>query len=766
MSLLPPDQLQAGPRSAPRSLLFLAGSAAVVWFAVALLRSLTQIADTDLGFHVAWGRILFHDFGGARALLLGQESSVAVYAYSYWLYQLTVAALLDHVGPWGLVLFRVTLVLGMFAVAFLLAGRLGASLWARAILLAFGIVAAQERFVDRPDVFSHLAWIVALWILALHRGGRGAWLLVPLLVLWVNTHHYFSLLFLLFGAFVASDVQEGHCDLRRTGVLLGSLILASFLNPIGPSVWMSQLKLAGALTGAVAPIPVQELVGPYASYNPTVAIWAFRIGMPVCLLVTIAGWRRIGWGAVFALFATALLAVYARRAISLFAVTAVALVPAALDQVVAKFPAAAARFLQFGSATLAVLVGLLGVVGLSNGRAFLAEDKDLRIGAVAFPDFPATKAAQFLRNWSIQGPILHDPVSAGPILMENGTRLDLFLDPRWCGTEETNRIYVASSFATDSTIAGVWEAAQRSRGFETVMLDCYGMPALLRHLATRPDWPLVFHDDRIAVFCRRGGRNAKAIAKLEPIVAATWARPDTAREAELAGLVLRFLGSRRPSPFAKLEFPFRSFWAGNFALQIRNRPQAQVAYLDLFRREAGSLHVSRHRPDILENALWCLAESHEWEARAALCAELITDRGTSPDRRRGLRVEYGLALLRLGRAPEAEQVAAAIIADPAATAEDRWWAWTCSAGARLARGDDDGAIQALRAAARIRPDAAETYRSIAIILDSRLGRYAEALEAYETFLSLAGGDPPIEERVRQLKAHEASGRRTPTPIRP
>jgi tetratricopeptide (TPR) repeat protein len=743
-------------RSAPRSLLLVAGSAAVTWFAVALLRSLTQMADRDLGFHIAWGRILLHDFAGARTLFLGQDPSVAVYAYSYWLYQLTVVALLDHLGPWGLVLFRATMVLGMLAVAFHLAGRLGASLWARSLVLAFAILAAQERFVDRPDVFSHLAWIVTLWILALHRTGRGVWLLVPLMVLWVNTHHYFSLLLALLGAYVAGDALEGKIDWRRSGMLFGSVILSTFLDPAGPGVWESQLKLLGALGGAVAPLPVQELIGPYADYNPTLSIWVFRIGMPVCLLVTIAARKRLGAGAVLALLGTALLAVHARRAISLFAITAAGLVPVALDQVVDKLPARGARLLRLASATAAALLGLLGVVALLNGRFFLAEDKDLRVGAVGPPSFPATKAAQFLRTWDIRGPILHDPVSAGAILMENGARLDLFLDPRWCGKAETNRAYVALSSATDSNIAGVWEDVQGSRGFETVMLDSYGMPALLRYLATRADWPLVFRDDRIAVFCQRGGMNASAIAETEPIAAATRARPDTAREAELARQVLRFLASRKPSPFARLEFPTRSFESANLALQLRDRPGAQTAYLELLRREAGSLHLSRHRLDVLENTLWCLATSREWESRAALCAALIQDPETPAERRRGLRVEDGLALLRLGRAQEAEQVAATITADPAATAEDRWWAWSCSAGARLMRDDNEGAIQALRAAARARPDAAETYRSIAVILDSRLGRGADALEAYETYLSLAGKDSQIEERVRQLKAQGAS----------
>ncbi len=740
------------PQSAPRSLLVLTGTVAAVWFGVALLASLTPISDTDLAFHIAWGRNLLADFWGVRRLLLGQDPSVAVYAYSYWLYQIVVVWLLDHLGPWGLVLFRVAMVLGMFATAFLLAGRLGASLWARSVLLAFGIMVASERFVDRPDLFSHWAWIVAVWILARHRRDRAAWILVPLLVLWVNTHHYFSLLFLLIGAFVVGDAIDGHRDLRRAGNLLGVLVVATLINPIGPGVWLSQLKLLGALTGKVAPIPVSELVGSYASYHPFLSLRVLQIGLPICVLMAIAARRRIGSGVLLVVLGSAILAVVARRAMSLFAVTAVALMPAAMDDAVAWLRAPSVRLLRLGCAAVTALVGLAGVIGLANGRIFLAQDKEYRVGAVTPATFPATNAARFLRAWNIKGPILHDPVSAGAILMENGTRLSPFLDPRWCGTDESNRIYVALTFATDSTIARTWESIQRSRGFETVMLDFYGMPALLRHVAAHRDWPLVYYDDRIAVFCRRGGENARAIAALEPRVAASWAGPDTAREAALAAEVLRFLGSRKPFLLAPVEFPIRSFRLANFFLQLGSRPNVQAAYLDLFRHEAGSLLVCRHRVDILINTLWCLGDSRQWEAREALCAALAGERNTPTVRLLALRTEQSRALLELGRAPEAERIAATVIADPAATAGELWWAWFISAHARVAARDNDGAIRALRNAARILPAAPQTYGEIANILATSPGRGAEALQAYATFQSLGGQDSAIDERIRQLQA--------------
>jgi tetratricopeptide (TPR) repeat protein len=735
-----------------RALTLIAAAAAALWLLAALLVSLTPVSDPDLGFHISWGRLLLDDFGRARSLTLGQHPSIVVYAYSYWIYQVVAATLFDHAGPWSLVILREMMVLGALALAFLLAGRLGAPLWARATLLAFGVLVGQERFVDRPDVFSTLAWTAALWILIVHRRGRGVWALVPLQILWVNTHLFFSLLPLGAAAFFAGDFLDGSSrNPRRTGLVLGALVLASFVGPAGPGAWASQLKLAGFASGREAPVQIEELLSPFANYKNLLSVWAFRIGMPICVIAAIAGRKRVGTGAVLALLVPAAFSILARRTMALFALTAVALAPSALEFLVSCLPAAAARSLRLASVGVGLVAALVGVVGLANGRVLLAEDKPLRIGDIGRVELAGMDAARFLRDSDVQGPVFHNPVLAGAILLHNGERLTPFMDARWVGTDEAVAVYRKLTRSDDASAAAAWDETQRAHGFETVMLDFYEMPALLRRLSEDPGWALVFVDDDAAVFCRRGGPNDRVIAERSPEIAAARALADPDREAALGGEVVRFLGSRHPSPLVHLDFPWESFRRGNFALQVRDRPAAQVAYLDLFRRQRGSLHLSPHRVDVLRNALWCLAESGQWEAQAALCSALVVEEKSNPGRRIGLRVGETQALLKLGLTTEIERSALGIVRDPAAEANDRWWAWTCIASARETAGESAGAADALRAASRIRPDDAETFQSLGTILDTRLGRAADALEAYEKYLSLGGRSPAVEERVRQIR---------------
>jgi tetratricopeptide (TPR) repeat protein len=361
------------------------------------------------------------------------------------------------------------------------------------------------------------------------------------------------------------------------------------------------------------------------------------------------------------------------------------------------------------------------------------------------------RAAHFLREEAVAGPIFHNAVSAGAIIMANGTRISPFLDARWAGTRETIALYQAIRQASDATIASAWGEVCDSRGIETAMLDFYEMPALLRWLLADAGWALVHVDETSAVFCRRQGRNQAVIEECEPRVLKARAEHDTTREAALAGAVLRFLESRRPPAWKPLDFPYGAFYRSNFSSQARLPHDAQVAFLDLLDRERGSLHVSSHRIDILNNILWTLLESDQAAAIASL-AEVLAD---SPEidaaRRPSLRLRQAGALARLGEREKAGEVAEAVAQDVGATAQERWTAWCRVADLRSRENDHEGAVEALQSAARQRPRLAETYRTIGAMLDLRLSRPAEALEAYERFRDLGGTDTLVEERIRLLR---------------
>jgi hypothetical protein len=723
-----------------------------------LLASL-DIIDADLGRHVAIGRLLLSDFGGVRHMTMGQAPEILKQAYSYWIYEILVAGIYDGIGPAGIVLLRIILLIASFAGALLLARRLRAPAWTIAFGLLLALLVSQERFLDRPELFSFLAWIAALWILMTRRGGRAEWWLVPLQLLWVNTHIWFGLLPALFVAFSVGDRLDGRGDIRRDGKILAALVVATFAGPAGPGSWQSQLYLVQFLGKNYSlPFQIAEMMSPFSGYEAGLAVWAFRIALPIVLAVVIIGRRRIGWGAIFALLITVVLAARARRAMPLFAMTSAVLFPVALTDLVGRMRTSGRQVAAAALTSLVLLTAAAGLWGIASNRFFLVQDFDRRIGFGFNEAFSALDASCFLREEKVQGPIFHHPLAAGAIVMENGTRLPPFLDARWVGTPETIEAYQAIRTATDQNIREIWQRLDRTRHFEVVVLDFYEMPALLRYLSVdNPEWGTVHVDINSVVLCRRHGANERVMRDWEPKVLLATAARDPRREQALGDEILRFTRSARPSPLAPLHFPYPPFYRANYALQIRNREDAQVAYLDLLRSENGSLHASRHRADILNNMFWCLLDSKQYAAIDALVEALVREPSVTAEQRRSLRLQQARALESLGAGAKAEQIARAIAGDPESKPMDRWAAW-CRIASVHTRSDDYATVaDCLTRAAEAIPSSAETFRSLGAVYDFKLSKPREALDAYSRFVALGGKDPDVDQRIRVLRGQTGAG---------
>ncbi len=500
------------------------------------LLSCTDIFDTDFGRHIAYGRLLLQDFGAVRSATMGQSPEITQQAYSYWLYEALLALVFDRVGPAGVVLLRAIVLGAAFLLAVLLSRRLGASLWSCAAGLALALLISYERFLDRPEIFSFLAWAGSLWILIRRRRTRSVWLLVPLQILWVNTHLWFGLLPVLCAAFAVGDRLEGRRILRNDGLLMGALVLATFIGPAGPGAWSSQLYIARFLgTGYSLPFQIGEMMSPFSGYGADIGIWCFRIALPLVLILAMVARRRLGWGTILALIVAAVLAARARRAMPLFGITALAVVPMALTDAARRFHPRVRDLLPAVLMSATIAAGLLGVWSLLTGRFFLARSEDRRVAFALSPGYPALEAARFIQREGIVGPIFNPPLTAGALVLMNGIRVPPFLDARWVGSPETITAYAQLRQGTDGTVGEIWKRLDDSRRFEAILLDFEKLPALLRYLSlNESDWVPVHTDDRAIVFCRRGGKNASVVDREAGRIAQSRAEQDPAREAARA----------------------------------------------------------------------------------------------------------------------------------------------------------------------------------------------------------------------------------------
>ncbi len=209
-------------------------------FALSLGAALAN-RDGDLGRHLRIGKWMTTEV---------RFPTVDVYSYTAaggdivpheWLAQAITYQVFDWWGFDGiavLVGIVVAVPWAMYARSFLTRGvRAGVVV----PLVILGGAASSIHWVTRPHIFTFI--FVAVWILLLdgYRTGRRShvWWLVPLTVVWANTHGAFIVGLVLVATYLVGatlDRRMGHANEARprhlTAVLLGSLA-ASLLNPVG-----------------------------------------------------------------------------------------------------------------------------------------------------------------------------------------------------------------------------------------------------------------------------------------------------------------------------------------------------------------------------------------------------------------------------------------------------------------------------------------------------------------------------------------------------
>ena len=207
---------------------------------------LEKITSFDVWWHLASGRWMFQHHG----IVTHDPFSFTHYGEKWyntaWLFQWFIYLIYSHFGFAGLVIFKAAVVSLLFFLLWGLAQVKGSSQWLFVLLALVVLFAAKGRFYVRPHILSYVYIVLTLLLLELYRReGRVLWLvpLVPLSLVWVNTHGSFVLLPFLIGAYAVSPLLKGEKKVvGQLMALVGLVVLASFVNPFGPSVYRVPLR--------------------------------------------------------------------------------------------------------------------------------------------------------------------------------------------------------------------------------------------------------------------------------------------------------------------------------------------------------------------------------------------------------------------------------------------------------------------------------------------------------------------------------------------
>ncbi len=489
----------------------------------AFLSAWFPVVSVDLGYHLKYGEWMLEH----GRVLKENVFSYTNYGYRFvndkWLFQVVAFLIYSWAGSTGLIIARIVLVLAVLGFMWLGCGAARRSVFAPAALF-LGLLAMDERFMFRPDLVS-LALIAAFFFVLSEKktSRRALWFLVPLQLVWANTHGYFILGPMLTAIFLASEGflallrrRKQQVPLRTLSAVFLAQIASCFVNPefyrgaVHPFFMLRALSSANLLSLGIAELAASldfELV-------PTHTIFAYKlllVAAAVTLPLTIAR-RRIDHFLCLAVFA--LMSFTVRRNIGPFAVTAapiIALHASAASGWIARRLPSYARVAAVGAAGGLAFLILVHAGDVASNKIYVRERRELRFGLgwsrIAYP----AGAVSFISEHGLKDRVFFDWTSGGYFLFSARPPRPVFItgdtyahDPRFL----QSYIDLARGTTRPQEVADRYDInvfALRHASPESA--------AMIQGLLPDRRWRLVFFDHNSAVFIRDIPEHASVITR-------------------------------------------------------------------------------------------------------------------------------------------------------------------------------------------------------------------------------------------------------------
>jgi tetratricopeptide (TPR) repeat protein len=727
-------------------------AAALAVLALAAVFCLSPLAEVDFYWHLLAGRQILETGHPPRADTFTYTSAGLPWTDLHWLFQVGVAGIERHAGFTALDALKIVLVTGAFAAAIAAAAARRATAAAAALAVP-GIVAAQERFLLRPEIVSFALLGVVLLILARRENRPGGLaLLPPLFALWANVHALYAAGLAAAALVLCGDAWERRrgagLRLRPLGLALMAAVPCTLLTPYGFDAWsLPRTLLAERLaTGNLYGRSIAEFQPPFGGFGRTSSVAGLAVLMLLTLAGLVVGRRACRASDALIVAAFGALALMARRNMPLFALVAIATAAPALAlawargrEVLARHGPAGARLAAVApAAALLVILGAtaLLVVDVAGNRFFARDGTQRAFGVGIAPSYYPEQAADLIAASDTGGEVFNDLTMGGYLESRWVPRRRAYID----GRLEVHPEALFATYLRAQQDPGVFETEARTRGITAVVWShpsALDAAPLLRYLAGGNGWRLAHVDLAAAVFVREGvtlAAGAPGDATPEATVARLLAEAEaaaaSARAADPLPAWLRGLVPR-------VEIPAAETGAALFFAVIGRPAYAEPLLRDAARRAPWSAFL-RH-----DLGLVLLQAGRPAEAAAAFTESLAIDPKLGAAR-------AGLAHIRLRTGDEEGALGQWALAErggglPAAARRER--------GALLAvRGRVDEAIDDYRAALREESGHADWLAELALLY-ARRGMEAPARESIRRARALdPKACPPRVAEIRVLRA--------------
>jgi hypothetical protein len=473
----------------------------------------TSVADTDVWWHMAYGRQVLED----RSLrvdhgIFANSELTAPWRYVSWLGDVVLYTSHEIAGSRGLEWLRTLLYLLVAILAWRSIpdrARTGLPIFLLAVVATF-LAAKSTAVLPKNSMFS--AALLAS-VMAVHTTGRRVnhrrfWLLPVIFLAWVNTHGEVIIGILALLVLVAAEIAVtrlrrrgamGHPELRTFVAATAASCAVIIINPEGPALPLYWVQAAigdhdRVMTGFLhdtIPTVTHLLPESPQEWPRTVVTWiwlAMSAGLAVSTLRAIRGHDGSRLPAMTAALVLVIGSWLMGRLILLAAVSWLF----AMMPVLARLSwVHSATGLRTAAASLGIL--LVAAVGCKTLVYYEANWWGPRVGSTR-----PVAAARFLYEHQLPGPIFNDYLSGGALIWDLGPKTPVFIDPRITPYDHD----LAADYL-EFHLEGSVDRLERLRqryGFRTAILGYVGTDEMVAAFQAAPRWVLVYLGPRATIF--------------------------------------------------------------------------------------------------------------------------------------------------------------------------------------------------------------------------------------------------------------------------
>jgi hypothetical protein len=484
----------------------------------------SQFADPDL-----WGHLRF----GQAALASGHVVVRDSYSYTMaggpwlnheWLTEIVMAFIYNHLGVFGLKLWKFACVAATMVFMALSTAETGASPTAQLNTLGLAALAMVPQNEFRPQIFTFMLLAAVLALLTRHnyRGHAPLWLVVPIMLLWGNLHGGFIIGIATMAVYTGVTGLQDLFARRGLGRALGLGLLTlagtlvTLISPYGLGAWL-------VVFNALKHFAAQSVIADWQPLLSAIAMgWRIQPAITVFFLCGILLMAVFAFSVIRAPRAGDLPLVAIAAMLSVTAFTAVRNMPLAMIACVAPIArhtgilgerrrqrnlssapddldadlapvAAKAAGHSISSPWLALSVALVLALfgGLLSNRIVIGDESP--VGAVAF-----------MRQNDLHGNILSTFASGEYLIWHAEPASKVFIDGRY------DTVY--SEKVINQYLDFISAKPGAARVLQAYPHDFVLIPlksSALKVMGDAPQWKLIYRDRAWLLFARAGSAAAK-----------------------------------------------------------------------------------------------------------------------------------------------------------------------------------------------------------------------------------------------------------------